>query len=113
MFVMLSALIGVIVLHDPYNPFQGRGHSSELFSLKEIFTKAKRPPKCVRRPLPSWAMRSDRSRKYHAFDDVLLIVFFSHARYDVNLDYYQEVYGDYFPNVNYFSLGVVIDLTRW
>ena len=34
-----------------------------------------------------------------AFQDVLLIVFFSHARYDVNLDLYREAYTPYFPNV--------------
>jgi hypothetical protein len=39
------------------------------------------------------------NRTYHHFDDVLLVVFFSHARYDVNLDYYRAVYADYFPNV--------------
>ncbi|VDC00748.1 unnamed protein product [Peniophora sp. CBMAI 1063] len=38
-------------------------------------------------------------RKYHHFDDTLLIVFFSHARYDVNLDHYREVYAEYFPNM--------------
>ena len=38
-------------------------------------------------------------RMVHAFDDILLIVFFSHARYDVNLDYYKEVYAEFFPNV--------------
>lgn len=39
------------------------------------------------------------NRTYHAFDDVLLVVFFSHARYDANLDYYREVYSEFFPNV--------------
>lgn len=34
-----------------------------------------------------------------AFDDILLIVFFSHARYDVNLDLYRAAYSPYFPNV--------------
>ncbi|KZT19467.1 hypothetical protein NEOLEDRAFT_1077746 [Neolentinus lepideus HHB14362 ss-1] len=38
-------------------------------------------------------------KRLHAFDDVLLIVFFSHARYDVNLDYYRGVYGEWFPNI--------------
>ena len=38
-------------------------------------------------------------RMVHAFDDILLIVFFIHARYDVNLDYYKEVYAEFFPNV--------------
>jgi hypothetical protein len=37
---------------------------------------------------------------YTHFDNVLLIVFFSHARYDVNLDFHREVYADYFPNVS-------------
>lgn len=34
-----------------------------------------------------------------AFDNTLLIVFFSHARYDVNLDLYLEMYTPYFANV--------------
>jgi hypothetical protein len=38
---------------------------------------------------------------YTHFDNVLLIVFFSHARYDVNLDFHREVYADYFPNIVY------------
>ncbi|EPQ54498.1 hypothetical protein GLOTRDRAFT_77044, partial [Gloeophyllum trabeum ATCC 11539] len=38
-------------------------------------------------------------KRLHAFDDVLLVVFFSHARYDVNLDYYRDVYGEWFPNI--------------
>lgn len=54
---------------------------------------------CHRKPLPSddfWPHK----RTYHAFDNVLLVVFFSHARYDVNLDYYREVYSEFFPNVS-------------
>lgn len=53
---------------------------------------------CQRKPLQSlkyWPQE----RSYHVFDNVLLIVFFSHARYDGNLDYYQEVYLEFFPNV--------------
>lgn len=53
---------------------------------------------CTRKPLPSRAYWPT-ERTYHAFDDVLLIVFFSHARYDANLDYYREVYSQFFPNV--------------
>lgn len=34
---------------------------------------------------------------------MLLIVFFSHPRYDVNLDYYKEVYAEFFPNVSILS----------
>lgn len=37
---------------------------------------------------------------YTHFSNVLLIVFFSHARYDANLDFHREVYADYFPNVS-------------
>ncbi|KAI0036553.1 hypothetical protein K488DRAFT_40997, partial [Vararia minispora EC-137] len=51
---------------------------------------------CVRRPL---SFLPPPNQTYHHFDDVLLIVFFSHARYDVNLDHYRAVYADYFPNI--------------
>lgn len=37
---------------------------------------------------------------YTNFSNVLLVVFFSHARYDANLDFHKEVYADYFPNVS-------------
>ena len=53
---------------------------------------------CRRKPLQSFFFYPH-ERKYHAFDNVLLIVFFSHARYEVNLDYYKEVYSEFFPNV--------------
>jgi len=109
---MLSALVGVVALHHPYNPFQeGDPPTNELFSTKEIFAIAKHPPNCVRKPLPLSTLRSNHSRHYHAFDNVLLIVFFSHPRYDVNLDYYQDIYSDYFPNVSFFLCIVFIDLT--
>ncbi len=54
---------------------------------------------CHRKPLPS-ATYYPHERTYHSFDNVLLIVFFSHARYDVNLDHYEEVYSEFFPNVS-------------
>ena len=60
------------------------------------------PSSCQRRPLPFSPPRDSNSyinRKYTHFDDVLLIVFFSHARYDTNLDSYHDVYSEYFPNV--------------
>ncbi|KDQ62402.1 hypothetical protein JAAARDRAFT_30310 [Jaapia argillacea MUCL 33604] len=53
---------------------------------------------CRRPPLPLPDSRSN-TRTYHEFDDVLLIVFFSHARYNGNLDSYREVYGEWFPNI--------------
>lgn len=56
-------------------------------------------PACQRRPLHFSPLRDSDSRKYKHFDDVLLIVFFSHARYDTNLDSYRELYAEYFPNI--------------
>ncbi|KAJ6573165.1 hypothetical protein DFH09DRAFT_1312414 [Mycena vulgaris] len=56
---------------------------------------------CVRRPLPSSSVYVGPGTRpdFHAFDDVLLVVFFSHDRYDINLDGYREVYSPYFPNI--------------
>ncbi|EUC64301.1 glycosyltransferase family 2 protein [Rhizoctonia solani AG-3 Rhs1AP] len=59
---------------------------------------------CPRKPLPNLSGRKEtrkRARVTGAFDNVLLIVFFSHPRYDVNLDYHLEMYQDYFPNILY------------
>jgi hypothetical protein len=58
---------------------------------------------CPRQPLTKLSSRKEtrrRARVTSAFDNVLLIVFFSHPRYDVNLDYHLEMYQDYFPNVS-------------
>ncbi|KAJ7764132.1 hypothetical protein DFH07DRAFT_916931 [Mycena maculata] len=57
--------------------------------------------RCVRRPLPvsSEYIGPGARPDFHAFDDVLLVVFFSHDRYDINLDGYREVYSPYFPNI--------------
>ncbi|KAJ7090495.1 hypothetical protein C8R44DRAFT_720213 [Mycena epipterygia] len=56
---------------------------------------------CVRRSLPvsSEYVGPGARPDFHAFDDVLLVVFFSHARYDINLDGYREVYSAHFPNI--------------
>ncbi|KAJ7798722.1 hypothetical protein B0H13DRAFT_2167233 [Mycena leptocephala] len=56
---------------------------------------------CVRRPLPvsSEYIGPGARPDFHAFDDILFVVFFSHARYDINLDGYREVYSAYFPNI--------------
>ncbi|KAG8929749.1 hypothetical protein FRC01_003828 [Tulasnella sp. 417] len=51
-------------------------------------------------PLPP-STQWNGTRTFHAFDDVLLVVFFSHARYDVNLDAHREAYAPYFPNILY------------
>lgn len=57
---------------------------------------------CIRKPLPSHL--DSPLQNYTEFSDVLLIVFFSHARYDANLDYHKEVYSSYFPNARVFNL---------
>jgi hypothetical protein len=56
---------------------------------------------CKRRPLPhsSSYIGPGVRPNFPAFDDILLVVFFSHDRYDINLDGYREVYSRYFPNV--------------
>ncbi|KAJ7252611.1 hypothetical protein C8J57DRAFT_1661716, partial [Mycena rebaudengoi] len=57
---------------------------------------------CQRNPLPpssAYPGPGARPEGFHAFDDILLVVFFSHARYDMNLDGYREVYSRYFPNI--------------
>ncbi|KAL0961033.1 hypothetical protein HGRIS_006023 [Hohenbuehelia grisea] len=53
---------------------------------------------CIRKPLP-FKPSTNGSRTFHTFDNVLLIVFFSHARYGANLEYYKEVYTEFFPNI--------------
>ncbi|KAG8929746.1 hypothetical protein FRC01_003825, partial [Tulasnella sp. 417] len=54
----------------------------------------------VRPPLPP-STQWNGTRTFHAFDDVLLVVLYSHARYDVNLDAHREAYALYFPNILY------------
>ncbi|QRW08396.1 glycosyltransferase family 2 protein [Ceratobasidium sp. AG-Ba] len=58
---------------------------------------------CPRRPLTKLSGRKQKqsSRTSSAFDNILLVVFFSHARYDTNLPYHLEMYQDYFPNIVY------------
>lgn len=55
---------------------------------------------CIRKPLPSHQDPQTQGN-YEQFSDVLLVVFFSHARYNANLDYHKEVYSSYFPNILY------------
>ena len=65
---------------------------------------------CPRKPLLSTAWYPHQ-RTYHTFDDVLLIVFFSHARYDINLDSYREVYSEFFPNVSSIIQVCIVTIT--
>lgn len=52
---------------------------------------------CQRKPLASLSY-PPQPRTYHEFDNVLLIVFFSHARYE-SIDDYKKVYAEFFPNM--------------
>src|ERR1700722_19546769 len=77
-------------------------YPQHLSTVGGTFSAAKNHPICLRKtPSSPLAPGSNKARNYHAFDNVLLIVFFSHERYDVNLDYHKEVYSEYFPNVRW------------
>ncbi|KIM89301.1 hypothetical protein PILCRDRAFT_2544 [Piloderma croceum F 1598] len=52
---------------------------------------------CHRKPLASLSY-FPQPRTYHHFDNILLVVFFSHARYD-SIDDYKKVYAEFFPNI--------------
>ncbi|KAI0317777.1 hypothetical protein OF83DRAFT_98452 [Amylostereum chailletii] len=79
-----------------------RSHSSEVHSWDPALAQ---PRHCVRRPLSIPPLYPPSERAYRKFDDVLLVVFFSHARYDANLDHYRAVYADYFPNIVFVGPG--------
>jgi hypothetical protein len=88
---LFSILIGLAALHNSYLALPPRH-----LSVAGIFSASKAQPDCFRKLLP---LMDNLQRNYSAFDSVLVIVFFSHPRYNVNLDYYKEVYSDFFPNV--------------
>ncbi|KAJ7366994.1 hypothetical protein DFH08DRAFT_182598 [Mycena albidolilacea] len=67
-------------------------------SVSQLFRFEASHPKCYPRKPPA-SLRPLWQSGYHEFDNVLLIVFFSHPRYDVNLEFHKEVYSKYFPNV--------------
>jgi len=73
--------------------------SSELSSIWGKISGASKDPDC-RVPESSALTHAQTITNYTHFSNVLLIVFFSHARYDGNLDFHKEVYADYFPNVS-------------
>ncbi len=79
-------------------PFRSEKSLAAAF---DIFSFPGQSPVCQRRPLRFSPPHVSDRRKYKHFDNVLLIVFFSHPRYDTNLDFYSEVYSEYFSNVSY------------
>jgi hypothetical protein len=93
--VVLAVLLLLVAATLPRKSQELR---QSLPSVSSTFRMASIYPNCRRKPASSSAQTS-LNQLYHEFDNVLLIVFFSHPRYDVNLDYYKEVYADYFPNV--------------
>ena len=95
-----GAVFAALILSSAYGTSQITSTPSiRPLSVADVIA-APPPPACARRPLAFAPLRSPEARVYREFDDVLLVVFFSHARYDVNLDYYRAVYAEYFPNVS-------------
>ncbi|KAJ7438997.1 hypothetical protein FB451DRAFT_1344330 [Mycena latifolia] len=72
-------------------------HLNSAYSSAGINRTNSPATSCMRRPLPPSSFPTHPA--FGAFEDVLLVVFFSHARYDINLDAYREVYSAYFPNI--------------
>ncbi|PCH40149.1 hypothetical protein WOLCODRAFT_67587 [Wolfiporia cocos MD-104 SS10] len=100
--VLLVSSLFYLVLGASHEWGRVLDHSEKPATVSEVLDEA--TASCHRRPLASleyWPVE----RTYHAFDNVLLIVFFSHARYDANLDYYKEVYSQFFPNIVFVGPG--------
>ena len=95
-----GAVFAALILSSAYGTSQITSTPSiRPLSVADVIA-APPQPACARRPLAFAPLHSPEARAYREFDDVLLVVFFSHARYDVNLDYYRAVYAEYFPNVS-------------
>ncbi|KAI6114180.1 hypothetical protein F5141DRAFT_1213305 [Pisolithus sp. B1] len=71
--------------------------SFEQWSVSEIVGNSRQ---CIPKQSPSLLV-SQLQGDYSHFDNILLIVFFSHARYDANLDYHKEVYFKLLPKCKY------------
>ncbi|EJD41785.1 hypothetical protein AURDEDRAFT_186391 [Auricularia subglabra TFB-10046 SS5] len=92
--VLAIIVLGVIYSIAPFARPDAEGHRMHSIALPPT-----RLPHCARKPLASHGWLRGKPRTFHAFDDVLLVVFFSHARYDANVDFYRDVYAEFFPNV--------------
>ncbi|KAJ7628487.1 hypothetical protein FB45DRAFT_38832 [Roridomyces roridus] len=92
--ITTSLLAAIVVAHS----FQSSRETQYPPSVSQLFRFEAAHPSCHPRTRPA-SLRPLWQSDYHNFDSVLLIVFFSHARYDVNLDFYKQVYSKYFPNV--------------
>jgi hypothetical protein len=101
------AIVGVVaVISTMAISSQATGKGLQSPQPTVWFDFASLPPSqskawCPRRSLVKLSGRKDkRGARASAFDNILLIVFFSHPRYDTNLQYHLDMYGDYFPNVS-------------
>ncbi|KAJ7766616.1 hypothetical protein B0H16DRAFT_1522008 [Mycena metata] len=94
-FGLTSLLLLVGFVSSVYRP---RQQNEPPPSVSQLLRFEALHPSCHPRKTPA-SLRPLWESEYHEFDNVLLIVFFSHARYDVNLDFYKEVYSKYFPNM--------------
>ncbi|KAH7913341.1 hypothetical protein BJ138DRAFT_1146234 [Hygrophoropsis aurantiaca] len=90
--VLALVYISITLVHE------GTGVTGPAFPFG--FQVGPKPQTCHRKSLASHSF-IEGPRNYTKFDDILLIVFFSHARYNANLDFHREVYADYFPNIVY------------
>lgn len=105
LFLPLFACVALNPLHPlpPHHPTQVTPGARMPHQHPPLPVNGTTASTCVRRALPpsSRYERPDGAARpaFGAFDDVLLVVFFSHPRYDINLDAHREVYAPYFPNV--------------
>lgn len=88
MEIIAFAILFISTLYTAFRPATPR-YKGQTPSLWNGMQQALLEATCPRTPLPSVSWHQPRI--YHEFDNVLLIVFFSHARYDVNLDNYKQV----------------------
>ncbi|KAF8558316.1 hypothetical protein OG21DRAFT_1405230 [Imleria badia] len=75
--------------------------SSDLSSIWQKISGLSKDRSECRVPESSTLTHAQTITNYTHFNNVLLVVFFSHPRYDANLDFHKEVYADYFPNIVY------------
>lgn len=94
--MMSLVALGHVVIVISQNP----GTSSDLSSIWRNIPGLSTDRSDCRVPESSTLTHAQTITNYTHFNNVLLIVFFSHARYDANLDFHREVYADYFPNVS-------------
>ncbi|KIJ62721.1 hypothetical protein HYDPIDRAFT_114413 [Hydnomerulius pinastri MD-312] len=94
-FLVALIYVCAVLFHDTVPPLP-----ISLPYWTEVFKPHSSTPSCTRKALPLSTL-SQSEGNYTHFSNVLLIVFFSHPRYNDNLDFHREVYSAYFPNIVY------------